>query len=83
MARQALQKRALDDLRNRLSSPWIVGLLGAAFLVDAATPDLLPLVDEVVLLMVTVLLGRWRMRRNAQEKETAAPKPPPKDVTPK
>ena len=79
---QALPKRALDDLLNRLSSPWIVGLLGALFLVDAATPDLLPLVDEVVLLMVTVLLGRWRMRRNAQEKETAAPKPPPKDVTP-
>lgn len=51
-----------EGILLRLSSPYMIALLGTLFLVDVAIPDFVPFVDEVVLFLVTVLLARWRGR---------------------
>ncbi len=46
------------------------------FLADLVVPDFLPFVDEVMLGLLTVLVGSWRTRHEAPEEPL-----PPKDVT--
>lgn len=75
---------------DRLSTSNLVFLVAAVFLVDLVVPDMLPVVDEVVLGVLTILLARWRSdaTRRAAEAEDAGngagdgTKPPPKNVTP-
>lgn len=75
---------------DRLSTSNLVFLVAAVFLVDLFVPDMLPVVDEVVLGVLTILLARWRSdaHRRAAEAEDAGSeaggdtKPPPKNVTP-
>lgn len=49
----------------RLRHPQLFALVGALFLVDLVVPDMVPFLDELVLLAGTVLLGRWKRRRDA------------------
>lgn len=37
------------------------------FLVDLAVPDLIPLVDELLLGLATLILGTWRTRKRGRD----------------
>jgi len=63
----SLLPRALSRLRH----PHLFVLLLALFLVDLVVPDFIPFLDELVLAVLTVLLGSWR--RPSEE----GPAPPP------
>ncbi len=47
----------------RLRFPVLLAITAALFLVDLVVPDVLPLVDEALLGLVTLLLANWRKRR--------------------
>ena len=61
-------------LLPRLRYPYLFLILGGLFLVDLVTPDPLPLVDEMLLAVLTFLAATFTTSRD--------PTPPPKDVTP-
>ena len=60
----------------RLRFPWLFLMLGSIFLIDLIVPDFLPFIDEIMLGLLTVLVGSWKTRNDPPE----APLPP-KDVT--
>ena len=60
---------------SKLRFPQLFLLTLAVFLFDLVVPDFLPLVDEALLGLTTVLLGSW--------KKPEPEKPPMKDVTPR
>jgi hypothetical protein len=64
-------------LARRLRFPHLFLLTLGLFLFDLVVPDFLPLVDETLLALTTLLLGSWRKREEIGEK------PPIKDVTPR
>jgi len=49
---------------SRLRFPWLFALTAGLFLLDLLVPDVIPLVDELLLGLATLLLGSWRKRRN-------------------
>lgn len=62
---------------SRLRFPQLFFLTAGLFLLDLLIPDLVPFVDEVLLGLLTLLLGNLRSERGMEEE-----KPPMKDVTP-
>ncbi len=54
---------ALVAYLARLRFPVLFAITAALFLVDLVVPDVLPLVDEILLGLVTLLLASWRKRR--------------------
>jgi hypothetical protein len=66
----ALVQRFLPRLRY----PYLFLILGGLFLVDLVVPDPIPLVDELMLAMLTFLAGTLTTRKDDV--------PPPRDVTP-
>ena len=48
---------------ERLRFPRLALLTGLVFAVDLVVPDLLPFADELVLGLLTLMLGRWKKRR--------------------
>lgn len=71
----------LERYTSKLSSRALTLVMLALFLADVAIPDPLPFIDEIVLGIATILLARWQSRR--AEPDPPAPKPPPKNVTPR
>jgi hypothetical protein len=61
-------------LLPRLRYPYLFLIMGILFLVDLIVPDPIPLVDEVLLALLTFLVATFTTRRE--------PPPPPRDVTP-
>ena len=55
--------RVLERLDLRY--PTVFVLLAALTLVDFVVPDVIPLADELGLLLLTILVGRWKTRRDA------------------
>ncbi len=55
--------RTLQRLARRLRFPWLFALTALLFGVDLVVPDALPLVDELLLGLTTLLLGSWRERK--------------------
>lgn len=53
----------LGRLRN-LRFPTLAILVGALFLASLAIPDPIPLVDELLLGLLTLLLANWKQRRS-------------------
>ena len=48
---------------GRLSYPRLFLLTGALFLLDVVVPDFVPLVDEILLGLGTLLLANWKHRK--------------------
>ena len=48
---------------SRLRFPWLFTLTAGLFLLDLIVPDAIPLVDELLLGLATLLLGSWRKSR--------------------
>jgi hypothetical protein len=53
----------LDRLRN-LRFPVLAILVGVLFLANLLIPDVLPLVDELLLGLLTLLLASWKRTRS-------------------
>lgn len=58
----------------RLRYPYLFLILGGLFVVDLVVPDPIPLVDELMLAMLTFLAATLTTRKDDV--------PPPRDITP-
>ena len=67
----ALVQRYLPRLRY----PYLFLILGGLFLVDLVTPDPIPFVDEMLLLVLTFIAATFTTRHEED-------RPPPRDITP-
>jgi len=67
--------RLIERLIPGIRHPWLLVIVGGLFVADLVIPDPIPLLDEVMLAVLTVLAASWRGRRDDR-------RPPPKDVTP-
>jgi len=66
----ALVNRFLPGMRY----PYLFLILGALFLVDLVVPDPIPLVDEILLAVLTFIAATFSSRRDTE--------PEPRDITP-
>ncbi len=66
---------------GRLRFPQLFAFTGTLFLLDLLIPDLIPFMDEMMLGLLTLLLGMWR-RDEPGAGGGDSPKPPIKDITP-
>ncbi len=64
---------------SRLKYPQLFFVTLALFLLDLIIPDFFPFIDEILLGLLTVLLGSWSDDRGQNDVR----KPPIKDVTPR
>ena len=48
---------------GRLSYPRLFALTAALFVADVVVPDLIPLADEILLGLGTLLLANWKKRK--------------------
>jgi len=71
---------SLRRLVKRFKSSTLLVLVGSLFVLDVFIPDPLPFIDEIILGILTILIARWQSRRT---EPAPAPKPPPKNVTPR
>lgn len=60
---------------GRLRFPTLVLLTGALFVIDLVVPDLIPLADELLLGLATVLLASLKKPRAVEGPDDAAPGP--------
>ena len=49
---------------GRLRYPTLFWVTGALFLVDLVIPDFIPLADEILLGLATMLFANWKTRRD-------------------
>jgi hypothetical protein len=78
-------KNRFFDIVDRLKSSHLMLLMGGLFLLDLFIPDPLPLIDEAVLGLATLLVARWQLRRTSPGAASSPPpegKPKVKNVTP-
>lgn len=47
---------------SRLRFPWLFALTALLLVIDLLVPDPVPLLDEIVLALLTLLFGTWRRR---------------------
>ncbi len=47
---------------GRLRFPQLFFLAAAIFVLDVLIPDAVPFADEIVLALITLMLGRWKKR---------------------
>ncbi len=66
----ALVQRFLPNLRY----PYLFVILAGLFVLDLVVPDPIPMLDEVLLAVLTFVAASFKTRREDQ--------PPPRDVTP-
>jgi len=66
MAPSSFLGRVLGPFLGRLRFPWLFLVLAGLLLLDVVTPDPIPLLDELVLAVLTLLAGSWK-----------SPQPPP------
>ena len=78
MSEQGLQNVFTRFIQS-LKSSHLLMLLTGLFVADLVFPDPIWLVDEIFLGIVTLLVARWKMRRQVPFE---AEKPPAKNVTP-
>lgn len=68
----------LERFASRLRFPQLFSLVLGLFLLDLLIPDFIPFADELLLGLLTLLLGN--LRRKTEPEVT---RPPMKDVTPR
>lgn len=64
---------------GRLRFPQLFLATAGLFLLDLLIPDLIPFIDEMILGLLTLLLGTWKKDRPSEEPGEA---PRIKDITP-
>ena len=64
---------------GRLRFPQLFVVAAVLFSLDLLVPDMVPFLDEVMLAVLTVLLGQWKRPEDPVDHSA---KPPPKNVTP-
>ena len=64
----------VNRLLPRMRYPYLFLVLGALFLVDLVVPDPIPLVDEILLAVLTFIAATFTTRREED--------PEPRDITP-
>jgi hypothetical protein len=81
-----LRDRFLAMFTERLKYPQLFGLLATLFVVDLVLPDFIPFVDELMLGLLTALVGSIKERsapgRTGEPPVAPTAKPPEKNVTP-
>ncbi len=76
LSRPGLIARALKPLHLRF--PTLFVLLATLTVADLLVPDFIPFVDELILAVLTLILGLWRERReSATSAADAEPAPLP------
>lgn len=63
----SLPARIVERVAGRLRFPALFMLTAALFVVNLVVPDPLPFVDEILLGLVTLMLGAWKDRRGDAE----------------
>jgi hypothetical protein len=53
----------VQEFASRLRFPRLFGITLVVLIVDLLVPDLIPFVDEILLALVTALLGSLKRRR--------------------
>lgn len=59
----SLPARFIERFTGRLRFPVLFFLTAALFTADLFVPDAIPMVDEILLGLATVLLGSWKRRK--------------------
>jgi hypothetical protein len=67
----------LGSFGAKLRFPQLFAIAATLFFVDLLIPDLIPFIDEILLGLLTLLLGSMQAKP-----EVEAEKPPVKDITP-
>lgn len=75
----AVSKGVIEGFISRLRYPQLFFVLAALFVVDLFVPDLIPFADELLLGLLTALVGRMRKPRPERDSDD---RPPMKNVTP-
>ena len=70
---------AVSAFADRLRFPQLFFLTAGLFVFDLLIPDFVPFIDEVLLALLTVLLGMWQQKTTPDEPQA----PQIKDVTPR
>ena len=66
---------ALARFAGRLRFPQLFALSAVLLILDLLIPDLIPFADEILLALLTLLLGSWRKQRGLGERGPGAPPP--------
>lgn len=69
----------ISRFASKLKYPQLFFVTLTLFLIDLVVPDLFPFLDEILLGLLTILLGSWADDRGVDDVR----KPPVKDVTPR
>ena len=54
--------RRLSRYFESLRFPWLMLITGALFIVNLFVPDALPFIDEILLALIAILLGRVKRK---------------------
>jgi hypothetical protein len=57
---------------SRLRFPWLFAVTALLLVVDLMLPDPVPLLDELVLALLTLLFGAWRRRPLAGDQSSSS-----------
>ena len=72
----------LGSFGAKLRFPQLFTIAATLFFVDLLIPDLIPFIDEILLGLLTLLLGSMQAKPTVAQGDLQAEKPPVKDITP-
>ena len=75
---RGLIRTLLGSFGARLRFPQLFAIAASLFFIDLLIPDLIPFIDEILLGLLTLLLGSMQAKPEMPPGE----KPPVKDITP-
>ncbi len=78
---RGLVRTLLGSWGAKLRFPQLFAIAASLFFIDLLIPDLIPFIDEILLGLLTLLLGSMQTKP-AVPGEAPGEKPPVKDVTP-
>lgn len=75
----------ISRFASKLKYPQLFFVTLTLFVVDLIVPDLFPFLDEILLGLLTILLGSWANDRGVDAAGSVSDvrNPPVKDITPK